>query len=35
MATKDAVISRLDNQLEALKKERDKWLKEAMGKGKS
>ena len=34
MATKDAVISRLDNQLEALKKERDNWLKEAMVKGK-
>ena len=35
LATKDGVIARLVTEIEGLKKERDKWLKEAIGKGKS
>ena len=34
LATKDAIIVRLETEIETLRKERDKWLREAMGKKK-
>jgi hypothetical protein len=34
LATKDAVIARLDADIDRLRRERDKWQREALGRGK-
>ncbi len=34
LARKDAMISRLELEIETLRKERDKWVREAMGRKK-